>query len=269
MAQSDALGRFGKEWLSLQAGSSADIFAAFGLPWPIDPLGEHFAAQLALIDLGVCSARIYAEPRLRRNPQKAQRDAMLERDTIHLAPTWRHADPDEPGIPAIILPVWTEFEHCRAMSLCWADADDFATAICDLIALPLDGSRPLSRTGHTLAVGSFAVERDRLKIHGGGIGWIRRYLARARTICADTPNHLVQRLHFPLPPLDDTTTLLVEPLALEWRVTAACCVIPHAAREVVICDSIILAEMIESLVRKKERCRPLPVVRSLKDGATV
>lgn len=264
----DGLGRMGEEWALLQkATRGAAICAAFGLPFPIDPAGDHFAQSLALVDLGLCEASIIAEPRYRRNLSKAQRDALLERDTIHQAPTWRHADADETGVPAIILPVLLDDGHCRAMSLRRLGDVPFAPAIADLVAIPLDGTRPLSRTGHTLAVGPFNVTGGTLRVYGGGLTWLTKYLDQARAITADTPAHLVTRLHFPLPPPDDIATLLVEPHALEWRNTMARCVIPHAASKVIACDSTKLAQLINSLMHKKERTRPMPVVCGPREAA--
>jgi len=263
------MSRVGDEWLSLMGESSGRaICGAFGLPYPIDPESDDFAASLALVDLGLCEAKIVAEPRLRRSRDKALRDAELGRDTIHLAPTWRYAAEDDVPVPALIMPVEAEDHYCRAMAL-WrfANAEEFAGAIVDLVAIPLDGSRPLSMSGHTLAIGSFAVEAEKLVVQANGLSWLKAYVAKVRQITGETPAHLVPKLHFPLPPPDDVVTLLVEPFALDWRVTSMGCVIPHAAREVVVPDSRRLAEAIDGLMRKKERARPLPIVRGPKEAA--
>jgi hypothetical protein len=222
---------------------------------------------LALLDLGLCETAVIAEPRYRPNTSKAARDALLDRPTIHLAPTWRLPDPDETGTQALILPVCVDGFHNRTLSLQRLREDVFAGAIADLVAIPLDGSRPLSMTGHTLAVGSFNVASDKLRVQAGGANWIERHLTHVRQITADTPGHLVPRLHMPFPAPDDIITLLVEPQGLEWRVTAPACVIPHAAREVMVLDSPKLAELIDTLMRRKERTRPLPVVRGPKAAA--
>lgn len=258
----------GDDWKALMAACRGSVVCgAFGLSWPINPDGEDFAQQLALVDMGLVEARIYAEPRLRRNPNKASRDARLGRLTIHLAPTWRFADADETGIPALILPVCDDGRFYRTMSLKLLSDDDFADSIVDMIALPLDGSRPLSLTGHTTAVGSFSVEGNSLRVQAGGIAWLKNHLTRIRDLTAETPPHLVRRLHPNFPPPDDIVTLLVEPLALDWRVTSAGCVIPHAALEVIALDSIILAKTIDEQMRLKLPVRSLPTVRGPKAGA--
>lgn len=255
----------GDDWKALMAASrGAVICGAVDLAWPINPEGNDFAQQLALLDLGLSEARIYAEPRLKRNPSKADRDARLGRDTIHLAPTWRYADPDEPGIPALILPVGDDGRFYRTLSLKLLSDDDFADAIVDLIALPLDGSRALSLTGHTTAIGCFNVDGKSLRVQVGGLAWLKTHLARIGAVTAETPPHLVRRLHSNLPPPDDIVTLLIEPLALDWRVTSAGCVIPHAALEVVALDSLRLARTIDAAMREKMPCRSLPTVRGPK-----
>lgn len=262
------MSRFAQEWWDMLGQTGNRVCRAFGLPFPIDPLSDEFPACLALIDLGIGAANVIAEPRLRISAEKRARDAELGRPTIHAAPTWRHPDADETGTAALILPVSLDWPHSRAMSLRQAGSDEaFAARIADMIAIPLDGSRPLSRTGHTLAVGPFNVAKERLVLHAGGKAWLDAHLAQAHRICADTPAHLVPKLHFPLPPPDDVATLMIEPMALEWRVTAAGCVIPHAARHVDVADSRALAGMIDNLMRQRERTRPLPVVRGPRAGA--
>lgn len=255
--------RMAKEWLDLMAASDGKtICGAFGLPYPIRPDSDAFARSIALLDLGLCEAKIVAEPRLRRNPAKAERDADLGRDTIHLAPTWRYAIEDDRPVVALILPVGDDDRWTRPMSLQHYNRDElFAQDIVDLIAIPLDNSRPLSMSGHTLAVGKFSVADEKMVVQASGIHWLSNYVRQVGEITADTPPHLVPKLHFPLPPPDDVATLLIEPLGLEWRVTHAACVIPFAAREVVVPDSRKLAQAIYGLMRRKERTRPLPVVR--------
>jgi hypothetical protein len=254
--------RFGAEWRALVADTHAETMAAFGLPARTDPEGEDFAAALAVMDLGLCRCPVIAEPRLKRSAQKRERDIELGRDTIHASPTWRYPDSDEVGIDALVLPVtfdWNAQRH-RTLSLHAGPEDNFRERIIDLVALPLDGSRALSRTGHTLAVGPFNVAGARLVLHAGGKAWLDAWLAQVRSLTADTVPHLVPRLHFPLPPPDDTSTLMIEPQALDWRVTSGRCVIPHAAQSVIVPDSGALARYIDSAMRLRERARPLPQI---------
>jgi hypothetical protein len=255
-------GRWGQEWRALVIETHAQALAAFGLPYPIDPESDSFAASLAITDLGLCRCPVIAEPRLRRDMRKLSRDAELGRDTIHAAPTWRYPDADETGMDALILPVMCDFaaDRHRTLSLHACREEEFKARIIDLVALPLDCSRPLSRTGHTLAIGPFNLAGERLVLHAGGKAWLEVWLDQVRAVTADTPPHLVPRLHFPLPPPDDAATLLVEPEALDWRVTSGRCIIPHAADKVLVPDSVAVARYIDGAMRQRERARPLPQV---------
>jgi len=262
-----AIGRAGQEWLAIDEASDRTLIAKhLGLAFPIDPEMDDIAAWLALIDLGVCFANVVREPRLRVKPKKAVRDALLERDTKQLAPLWRHpiSEPSlgvlgETGIPALILPVTSGEKYGEVLSLSQMDVDDFAAAVDDLIALPLDGGRALSMTGFTVAVGFLCADpKGRLFVHGSGRAWIDAHLATCRNIAADTPPHLVEQLHVPFAPPDGT--LLIEPAALEWRVSQFRCVIPRDAKTIVCPDSRVLAQYIDDAMRKKERVRRLPTV---------
>jgi hypothetical protein len=262
-----AVGRAGREWQALDAATDRALIAKhLGLEYPIHPESDNMAAWLALIDFGICFANIVREPRLKVKPEKAARDAMLGRDTTHLAPQWRYpiSDPSlgvsaEAGIPALILPVGSGEQYGEVLSLSAMGDEDFAATVADLVAIPLDGSRPLSMTGYTVAVGSMRADyKGRLVVYGSGRAWLDAYLFVARTIAADTPSHLVERLHVPFPEPD--FTLLVEPKALEWRVTQWRCVIPTAANRIVCPDSRSLAQLIDTEMRKKVRVRTLPTV---------
>jgi|GEM_PF-4788149 hypothetical protein len=260
-----AIGRAGREWLALDAATERALIARhLGLEYPLHPEIDDIAAWLALIDLGICFATIVREPRCAVKPEKAARDA--ERDTMELALQWRYpvSDPSlgisaEAGTPALILPVANGERYGEVLSLSALGEEDFAAAVADLVALPCDGGRPLSLTGYTLAVGSMQVDpKGRLVVYGSGRAWLDAHLAVARTIAADTPSHLVERLHLPFPAPD--STLLVEPKALEWRVTQWRCVIPLAAKTIVCPDSRALALLIDRAMRKKQRVRRLPTV---------
>lgn len=259
----------GEEWRLLErATDMAALCAAFGLPHPIDPEGDYVAESLAMLELGLCETAIVREPRFtHRSTRKTARDAELERDTIHGAPTWRPTLDDETGTRAIILPVCApNVTENLTLSLAILNADDFAAHIADLVAIPLDGGRPLSRSGHTLAIGTFRAEEGKLVLRGSGKAWLDAYLALARETAADTPAHLVERLHTPFPAPDYGATLVIEPLALDWRVTSAGCVIPHDAMQVVCPDSRALAQKIDELMRRRERVRPLPKVLGPRSG---
>ena len=249
----------------------AVLCQAFGLPYPCDVDCPGYAEFLALLDLGLCEAEIIADPRWRRSAKKAERDADLNRDTIHMAPTWRYADSDETGHVALVLPVGVD-DSGRERPLSMTNSQDdaeFASWVVDLVAIPLDGKRPLSMTGHTLAVGGFEPDGTTLRVYGGALEWLRAHLASVRAIAADTPGHLVQQLHFPVPSPDRRATLLVEPMGLEWRVRSARCVIPATARQIAVPDSAALARLIDGRMRLPEKVRPMPVVRGPRAGAPV
>jgi hypothetical protein len=262
------MGKVGNQWLSLMAASSGgEGAAAFGLPHPVAPDHPQVAEILALSALGLCQASIKPDVRYRRSAKKAARDAVLERDTIHMAPTWRHAEADETGIEALILPVGQgrDGRECSLSLIEIPNEDDFAEQVIDLIAIPLDGSRPLSWTGHTLAIGNFAVDEANMVLFASPLEWLKVYLARARETAAMTPKDRAEKLDFIILPPESQSTLLVEPLGLEWRVSSSACVIPPAARNVTVRDSRKLAELIDALVRRKLPTRTLPIVRGPKE----
>jgi hypothetical protein len=260
-----AIGRAGREWQALDAATERALIAQhLGLEYPLHPGIDDMAAWLALIDLGICFATIVREPSLKAKPEKAARDA--ERDTMQLAPQWRCPVSDtslgissEAGTPALILPVASGEQYGEVLSLSALGEEDFAAAVTDLVALPCDGGRPLSLTGYTVAVGSMRADyKGRLVVYGSGRAWLDAHLVVARKIAADTPSHLVERLHLPFP--EPEFTLLIEPKALEWRVTQWRCAIPTAANRIVCPDSRALAQLIDTEMRKKVRVRTLPTV---------
>lgn len=286
--EAPATGRLGQEWRELRAATDwLAVGAGLQLTWPyvdgtdeIDPASEDMAAWLALFDMGVCLANIVTEPRFRVRPLKAERDAALGRDTMHLAPLWRYpiCDPSlglqaEAGTPALILPVASGSEDMRSsagtefaevLSLTQMGEEAFAAEITDLVALPLKGGRPRSMTGYTVAVGPMRTNAGRLVVYGGARSWLDAYLGLVQQIAAETPPHLVEQLHMPFP--EPEPSLLVEPRALEWRVTQWRCVIPPTATHIVCPDSRALAELIDGEMRKKERVRTLPIVCGPKEG---
>lgn len=260
----------GAEWLAFeQANDARDCVArAFGLA---DPEGEDVAAFLALIGIGVTAGFVVREPRFRHSAGKLARDAALGRPTLHGAPLWRHPiTGEETGEAALILPVMRG-PHVDEMlpldRLAFEDDADFAAAIDDLIAIPLQSGRARSLTGHSLAValrhplGQLAEQDGKLIVFGSGMAWLDAHVAQARRIAVDTPAHLVEQLHLPFPVPTSLGAMLLEPRALEWRITRHDCAIPAGAREVVCPDSRRLAELIDMQMRKKEPVRKLPVVR--------
>mgnify|MGYP001282560944 CR=1 FL=1 len=139
--------------------------------------------------------------------------------------------------------------------------EDFAAGIADLIAVPVDGGRALSFTGYTLAVGAMrANAAGELVLYGSGLSFLTSHVVQAKKIAADTPAHLIERLHVPFP--SPEANLVIEPHALEWRLWKSACVIPTAAREIVCPDSRGLAEFVDGAMRKKERVRPALPVRA-------
>jgi hypothetical protein len=266
-----------KEWQTFEDNVFAQetVARAFGLQWPFDETSHDIAAWLVLLDLGVTAGRIVREPSYRRSPEKARRDAELGRQTIHLAPLWRHPIVgEEQGYPALILPVSTmdvtAYADCsHTLSRSALSDDDFLAAIADHIAIPLDGSRPLSLTGHTISLahprglGRLSADmHKRLVLYGGGKAWLSAAIESARAISADTPAHLIEQIHAPFPAPEENGALLIEPLAFEWRITrGASCAIPENANEIRCPDSRRLAQLIDTEMRKKEKPRPLPVVR--------
>jgi hypothetical protein len=275
-------GRPGAEWHALRCSSDwLAVGAGLRLEWPflpgtdeIDPATEDMAVWLALFDLGVCIAGVIREPHDLVQPKNADRDT---RNTVPIAPQWRYPVSDasvgvqvETGTPALILPVTSGSssddtrssparDFAEVLSLSEWGEEGFAAEIDDLVALPLDGGRPLSMTGYTLAIGAMRADHaGRLIVYGSGRAWLDVYLALVRKIAADTPPHLVERLHLPFP--RPAPTLLVEPRALEWRVAQWRCVIPTDAKQIVCPDSRALAQQIDAAMRRKDRVRPLPTV---------
>lgn len=250
----------GGEWFSLMRAptAGAKVQAAFDLPYPPMVEQDTFAQALALLDLGICCARIVADDYKAIAPKEIGAWSPAQR----LSRTWRYAEADEDAQVALILPV-TETEHdcTTTLSLHELDEDVFGASISDLIAIPIDGGRSFSFTGLTGAVGTFEVNAGTLQLRANGMTWLKAHLARVRKACADTPNHLVEQLCFPVAPPGGFATLVIDPHALDWRVTSPKCVIPTRAMQVDVLDSVGLAEAINALMRLRERERSLPIVR--------
>jgi hypothetical protein len=183
-----------------------------------------------------------------------------EDDDAVIAPRWRFPiTGEERGIEAIALPV----------DLAGHLAPD-AAVIADLVALPLDGSRPQSFTGLTTHVGELDARDGRMIVYGSGRAWLSAWLAQVRAQWAEnarlfaaaaSPSDKASApdwLHRIDPP---HATLVLAFSALEWRTAHFDCVIPRAAREIVCPDSRALAELIDSAMRKKVNTRPFPTVR--------
>ncbi|HEY4112891.1 MAG TPA: hypothetical protein VGM17_02415 [Rhizomicrobium sp.] len=228
----------------------------------------RYIATLALVELGVCIANIVREE---REPPGQVKPRLAWQDDVKLSdcsPRWREPiSGHEDGAPALIVPVAAG--SCGWIGglgytlSCWRlSDDDFFAGIADLIALPLDGGRPLSLLGHTVAVGFLrADERGRMVVHASGKVWLEAHMRRAIEATRDWPAHLVSAQCMPFDEPDKFGILVLEPRALEWRVTRPDCAIPEEAREIVCPDSRKLAELIDTAMRRKERTRPLPVVR--------
>lgn len=259
-----------EEYRSLRI-HSAPVLAALA----IDPAEDGAGALLlALDDIGMRTASIIAEPRMKVQPDKAARDARLNRITMHMAPQWRQAlastrDFPEPerGLPAMIVPVAAQFlgdgtigdrHGASGGALLSLHQGDGEGEIADLIAIPLERGRVLSLTGYTAAIGSFAPDaKGRLVVFGNGVAWLRAWLANIRRTTADTPEHLVRRLHMPFAP--PPGLLAVEPAAIDWCTASPTCHLPDTVSEILCADSPKLAAYIEA--RAKSRPRPAPAVR--------
>jgi hypothetical protein len=226
------------------------------------------APILALSDIGAMVWDIVAEPRMRMRPEKAARDAMLGRDTMHLAPQWRFPVREprigfeiEPGRAALIVPVTTAFGSPFAETLRMSEFDTpaaFAGAVHDLVALPLDGGRALSLTGFTIAVGLVVSRGETVTFYASGRGWMAPWLKTAMHAAADTPAHLIRDLVMPFAP--PAGTLLVQPKALTWQADKLACVVPRDANRVECPDSRALAEWIDAEMRRRDKPRPMPLV---------
>jgi hypothetical protein len=265
------MGRLGEEWMGLHQATQARgidaLCRALGFDLPPHQDHDDMVPLMALNQLGFAAANVVREPQFKISRAKAVRDADLERPTLHLAPIWRHAGSDEAGSAAIILPVCSLDWRGQA-SMCVGDfpaAEDFAAAICDLIAIPLDGARPMSLTGHSDCIGELAAQDGRLTLYGSGIAWLKAYLTRARDIAADYPVHLVPQ---PFPAPDADSVLLLEPRALDWCVQSPACIVPADAREIACPDSRVLALLVDQMMRKKPRTRSIPPVLGPKVAGT-
>jgi hypothetical protein len=140
--------------------------------------------------------------------------------------------------------------------------EDCGGGIADVIALPFDGSRGLSLTGLTAAVGAFQPsEQGRLTLLASGAGFLRRHVARARAAVKDYPAHLVWQF---LPVLGEAETLILDARALDWRMQSRFNVVPEAAREVACPDSPALAKFVDAAMKEREPVRKSPPVLAAK-----
>jgi hypothetical protein len=261
-SESASLGRAAQEWARAFVQSSPLMLAeTLNFAYPVEPDSDDIGPWMALNDMGVTAAQIVREPRFRVKPQKAQRDADLGRDTMHLAPLWRWPlQGAETGELALLLPVCDGDKRAsRTMSIFEMGVDAFAESVTDLIAIPLNGQRARSMTGYTVAIGDFRADRKgRLAVHLNARAWIDGYLSIIRTITADTFGDAIPSAHMPFP--EPMVPLLLEPNALEWRIWHPACVIPTAATAVVCPDSAALAEWIDKKMREKQRIRGYPTI---------
>jgi len=257
------------DWQYFRTQNDADLRImadVLGLSFPPRRDSDDVAAWLMLFDLGVTAGRVVPEPTFKVNPSKAERDAALERPTMHLAPLWRHPLTDEDGYAALILPVRVapaDLHRVETMAFgACHDEPDTAEDIGDLIAIPIiDGkpTRPLSQTGYTSAVGFFeADEQGRLVLYANGKAWIAEHLAQARAAAAEWPPHLVEDHCMPFQRI--RSALVIEPMAITWRLQRWGCVVPPEARAVCCPDSHALAEFVTAEMPKRDKVRTPPPV---------
>ncbi len=266
-----------QEWQDFEGALFAQeiVARAFGLKFPLDPDSADVVAWTVLLELGITAGRVVREPSYRISAEKARRDAELGRQTMHQAPLWRHPIAgEERGEPVLILPVgrgdvpaYAPCSHTLSR-YSFEDEDDFLASIADLIAIPVDGSRPMSLTGHTIALahpradGHLPLDGPgKLTLYGSGKAWLEAAISNARTIAAETPPHLVEQIHAPFPPPTEMGALLIEPKAFEWRIARGDCAIPFEAKEIDCPDSRGLAQLIDAEMRKKDKPRTMPTVR--------
>lgn len=264
-----------EEWDMLDRATKPELAAAaLGFSVPTDGESDDWIPLMALEQIGACVGMIVREPALKVSREKAERDAYLERPTLHLAPLWRHPGKGEAGEPAMILPVW----HARNLALPMlmfdrdgqnylCDRENYMAQICDLVAIPLAGKdRPLSRTGHTPAVGEFKERDGRLTIWAGGLAWLMRYLGTARKLSAEYPVKMVPRAVMPFPLPSEFGALIIEPRGVEWRPTMLDCVVPRSVKQIAVPDSRGLARLVDAMQRRKERPPVYPTVIGPKEN---
>jgi hypothetical protein len=254
-----------EEWLALDnAFATDDVARAFELDLREGEASADWPKWLALFDLGLRVASIVREPAFTVDPKKAARDAELGRPTMHLAQQWRHPLPAskffaaEKGVRALMLPVMADSgKVALPLSLSQMGEDTFCEHIADLVAIPLDGGRPLSLTGFTACVGAFEPDAaGRMTFYGGGKTWLDAHLADIAERCADMPGDIDERLMGA-----PFGILMVEPRAFEWRVSRFDCALPYRTTEIACPDSRTLAQWIAAELRKKEKPRAVPTVR--------
>lgn len=230
-------------WGVYGPGNVAVMCAALDIAYPCFEEQEDCAPLMALNQIGLTAARI-----------------------VKQGSRWRFALPhaQEESEGALLLPVGC----CDALGgaetcllLCGNHehrAVDRLEWIADIVAIPLDGSRALSFTGMTAAVGRFQVsDNGDLALAASGLGFIKRHVRRARAATKDYAPHLVSRF-LPLP--DACETLVLAPECFEWRLTEGACVVPESAKRVACVDSPALARFVDEAMKKRERVRKAPPV---------
>lgn len=145
-------------------------------------------------------------------------------------------------------------------------SEDCSCGIADIVALPFDGSRALSMTGLTVAIGAFQpADNGRLTLLASGAGFLKRHIARARAAVKDYPAHLVWQF---LPVLGEAETLILDAKALDWRMQSRWNVVPESAGEIACPDSPALARFVDAAMKEREPVRKAPPVLAAKGVAT-
>lgn len=180
---------------------------------------------------------------------------------------WTFPASKEEGTPAVIVPVgWCGVMHLTGLTascLALLGAHELAREaelgeIGDLIAIPLEGTHPLSFNGTTAAIGSFKPNAaGDLRLASDGLNWLKRHIGRARKAAAEMPAHLVARtLAFP----DHSETLLIDAKAFAWRLENPRYPIAAGTKQVKCPDSAELADLIATELKKREKLPPAPQV---------
>jgi hypothetical protein len=237
--------RAGDEWLSLFDHCEAGRWLAHALGWtyPIVAESDDHAPYEALVARGACVSPVVAERAL---------DAVSP-------PRWRHPVDGEIAKTAIVLPVFgVEALTAGTLSLFAAPLADFAHMVVDLVAIPVDGGRPMSWNGLTAAVGDFTVsERGGVMIYGSGLRWLKAWLETVRMMGREMPAALTAKT---IEAPEHAATLMLEANAFEWRMARPSCVLPAHAESVIVPDSQGLALAINAKIRAKEKAPRLPSV---------
>lgn len=252
------LSRAARLWLSLfEAKDSSTRLAeiVLGLHTVKDGPAREAMYHCAL-DLGLTPAEVVIEQAAAPKPAPTA-DIEIEDPAIAEIPRWRLAAPGEDAIAALALPVEL-MQSCRtawSMSLDRMGDAHFLGSIGDVIALPLDGSRPLSFFGITAAVGRFAVvERGEVHVLASVKSWLADHFEEAGRLAGEMEPEQVSGV---IAAPDSRVTLMIAPDALEWRPSRLSFCVPASAKTVIVPDSRALAAHIAALMSKKEvRRRP-------------